>query len=463
MTLDSVLLLAKRPMEDLSLARSRYLEGDPAPAGVRPVVLSSWQRSVAYGVDPHALRPQAADPDRLARARAASRGLLEAAAPFLELVHETLADEPHLVVLADAEGLVLRALVGPGLPDDLEASNLFEGASWHESAIGCNGVGTALATGEPVILIGPEHFQESYVDWTCIGVPIRGPRGEVRGALDLSVPNEHTHVHTWGWMLSVARGIERSLGRELGSPPGADLAALDQPLQAVRGVFDLLAQQLDLPPTHARFLEDGRAAVEAAEAELARTVSAAARSASEARRELSEILSIYETAPVGLCVLDRELRFVRINERLARINGVPAREHIGRTIREVVPQLAEVAEPLLRRVLETGQPILNAELSGETAAHPGETREWVENYLPLRGETGEVFGINVVVDDVTERRRGEEDLREAYRTAQKAIEERDSVLAVVSHDLRNPLSTILMAASLQTEDITEEKKAVQTG
>jgi PAS domain S-box-containing protein len=457
-------MTAQRPMEDLAAARDRYLNGDPAPAGVRPVVLASWRRSSGYGVDPRRLRPQSRDCARLEQARVRSRALLESADPFLRLVHDTLVSEPHLVVVSDADGLILRALTGPGLPDDLEATNLFEGASWHERDLGCNGIGTCLAEGEPVILIGPEHFQESYVGWTCIGVPIRDGSGAIVGALDLSVPNEHTHVHAWGWSLSVARGIEGDLARATprGRAGGEQaLAGIEQPLHALRGVFDLLAQQLDLPPTHAAFLDEAREAVGHVETELARGVERLQRAERETRREVAEIRAIYDTAPVGLCVLDRELRYVRINDRLAEINGLAAANHIGRTVRDVVPRLADAAEPLMRRVIEAGEPVLDVELSGETAASPGETRYWVEHFLPLRDDAGVPFGLNVLVEDVTERRRAELEIRDAYEKARTAVKERDSVLAVVSHDLRNPLNTILMASSLLLDTIPEERKRAQ--
>jgi PAS domain S-box-containing protein len=368
-------------------------------------------------------------------------------------------------VLCDADGLVLRALTGPGLSDAvLEATNLFEGASWHERDIGCNGAGTALATGEPVILIGPEHFVEAYATWTCIGVPIADPSGRVVGAIDLSVPNEHTTAQTWGWTLSIARGIEAALARPLhASRREAELAvpAVDEPLQLVRGVIELFGAQLGPTAAHDAFVGEARSSLADAEAQLDAAVSRAIRSEREARRELAEIRAIYDNAPVGLCVLDRELRYQRINERLAAINGVPAAAHIGRTVREIVPALADEAEPALRRVLESGEAVLGLELSGETAAAPGETRHWVEHYLPLVDTDGVVFGINVVVEDVTDRKRSERAILESFEEAQRAVRERDAVLGIVSHDLRNPLSTISMASSLLFEDIPEAKKRVQ--
>ncbi len=142
------------------------------------------------------------------------------------------------------------------------------------------------------------------------------------------------------------------------------------------------------------------------------------RSESSARRHLQEIELIYDSAPIGLCVLDLDLRYVRINERLAEINGIAAADHIGRTVREVLPELAKELEPGLRRVIDTGQAALDIEVSGETPAQPGVRRSWVESWLPLRDESGTVLGINIVAREVTEERAAREALaasRERYR------------------------------------------------
>lgn len=166
-----------------------------------------------------------------------------------------------------------------------------------------------------------------------------------------------------------------------------------------------------------------------------------------AKRRLAEIETIYRSAPIGLCVLDRELRFVRINEWLAATNGLPPDAHIGRTVREIVPALADASEPLMRAVIETGEPIFDVELSGETAARPAETRFWIEHYLPIKANQ-RVIGINVVVEDISERARYESELRNAKRAAEIADQAKSDFLAVVSHELRTPLTTVIGYADL---------------
>ncbi|KJS33762.1 MAG: hypothetical protein VR64_00290 [Desulfatitalea sp. BRH_c12] len=125
------------------------------------------------------------------------------------------------------------------------------------------------------------------------------------------------------------------------------------------------------------------------------------------------IEQIYHNAPVGLCVLDTELRYVRINERLAEMNGRPVERHIGRPIREIVPALAEQAELKMHKAIQTGNPVLGIEMSGETAGMPGITRTWVSNWEPLKRADGTVIGLNVVTHEITRQKQAEAALRES--------------------------------------------------
>jgi PAS domain S-box-containing protein len=127
-----------------------------------------------------------------------------------------------------------------------------------------------------------------------------------------------------------------------------------------------------------------------------------ARSESSARRHSEGIGPIYDSAHIGLCVLDRDLRFVHINAHLAQINGIAADEHIGRTVREVLPALADALEPGLRRVIDTGEAAHDVEVSGETSAQPGVRRIFTESWLPLRDASGEIVGINIVAKEITD-------------------------------------------------------------
>lgn len=165
--------------------------------------------------------------------------------------------------------------------------------------------------------------------------------------------------------------------------------------------------------------EDGRKRMRGIRQDVtARVESQRALKESEARlaQQFAELEALYESAPVGLAVIDANLRFVRINKLLAEINGVPAEDHIGRSVREIVPDLGDQAEATLRQILETGQPVQNIELTGETAAAPGVKRAWRENWVPLYDHGHNVIGISIAAIETTESKRVADEL--AHKQAQ---------------------------------------------
>jgi PAS domain S-box-containing protein len=112
-------------------------------------------------------------------------------------------------------------------------------------------------------------------------------------------------------------------------------------------------------------------------------------------------------APVGFAFLDRELRFVRVNEQLAEINGCSVEAHLGRTVAELLPSLDVALREVTARILASGQPVLDHEFTGETARAPGITRHWNESWYPVRDEHSEIIGFSGVVVEITERKQAE--------------------------------------------------------
>jgi transcriptional regulator with GAF, ATPase, and Fis domain len=130
--------------------------------------------------------------------------------------------------------------------------------------------------------------------------------------------------------------------------------------------------------------------------------------AQEILRHPEQLAMSFMNAPnVGVGICDRQFRFRGINDALARMNGIPAKAHLGRTIYEVLGEFAAKVEPLFQHVLATGNPVLNVHVTGNLPmrAEPG---HWVENYFPLKDSDGYVQRLCSMVVEVTEQKKLEE-------------------------------------------------------
>ena len=133
----------------------------------------------------------------------------------------------------------------------------------------------------------------------------------------------------------------------------------------------------------------------------------------EAERNLAVLDTILASVSLGIGFLDTDLRYIRINPALAAVNGVPAEQHIGRTVREMLGEpTASFTEPILRKILATRRPIENLELDVAPPSTPGQIRSFVASYVPVVAAHGELLGIGVLLLEVTERKQMELELRE---------------------------------------------------
>jgi len=129
----------------------------------------------------------------------------------------------------------------------------------------------------------------------------------------------------------------------------------------------------------------------------------------------------FDGAPVGLSVYDRDLRLVNINETLARWNGLERDRVIGRPLAEVIPRGAvDRVARRLRTVFATGDASDTVALSSATLAAPGDVRDWLITYYPVRGPAGEVSQVGVVVVDVTREPRARVELARAVASSSTA-------------------------------------------
>jgi PAS domain S-box-containing protein len=128
----------------------------------------------------------------------------------------------------------------------------------------------------------------------------------------------------------------------------------------------------------------------------------AALQASEAR-----LNAFFTAAPAGLVLFDRQLRFVKINETAAHINELSVAGHLGRSVTEALPHLADMMVPLLEHVLSSGQPLANIEMVGTSRHDPEQQRSSQGSIFPVPGEDGTPEGLGAIFVDITERKRTE--------------------------------------------------------
>lgn len=148
----------------------------------------------------------------------------------------------------------------------------------------------------------------------------------------------------------------------------------------------------------------------------------------QARHGLLELESLFEQAPLGLAVFDAEGRFVRVNRLLAQTDGLAADDHPGRTVRDVAPGVADVAEAAFRQVMRTGHPVSGLEFNGATDASPEARRDWRLGMYPVCGPAGVVLGVAAALEDITERHSLDAALRDSEQRERRRAAELDSVM-----------------------------------
>ena len=161
----------------------------------------------------------------------------------------------------------------------------------------------------------------------------------------------------------------------------------------------------------------------------------------ELEGERALLNSLLDNAPVGFGFFDHELRFLRVNPALAEMSGVPIEGHLGRTLLDVLPNISPEVADSFKQVLQSGQSIVNREFTGETRRGSGQQRYWLCNFYPVKLPDGTLLGAGAVVTDIDDRKRMEEALKDAD-------ERKDQFLAMLAHELRNPLAPISNAVQI---------------
>ena len=156
--------------------------------------------------------------------------------------------------------------------------------------------------------------------------------------------------------------------------------------------------------------------------------------------------AFFSTAPIGMAILDKKMRFVQVNDILATANSSSIADHLSKTINDINPHRAKTLEPKLQEVLKTGKPLLNVEVSLETPHLSGQVRHWLENYFPLTTNQGQSKGLGMICIDMTARKQAEH----ALRHSESLLLEKNQELQQTLSDLKRTQSHLIQAEKMSS-------------
>lgn len=194
-------------------AKRAFQNGEPFDESlVRPVILESWKRSKAFGVNMNHADTRVLSAEMLGQRRRARNVFCDIAFPFVETLKEFAKDSGFLMMLADEEGYVLLVTGDEDLRKVItEGGGMVEGCNRNERKTGTNGVGTPLEIRQPVQVFNEEHYFEPSCKWCCSGAPIFRPDGGLAGAFCLVSPIGKAASQTLALAVAVAENITRQM------------------------------------------------------------------------------------------------------------------------------------------------------------------------------------------------------------------------------------------------------------
>jgi len=162
---------------------------------------------------------------------------------------------------------------------------------------------------------------------------------------------------------------------------------------------------------------------------------------------------------LGLAIIDCDLRYQAINNTLARFNGLSVESHLGRSVHDVLPQLAPVIEPMLRSVIVQGEEITNKEILAEAPSTPGRKAQWLASYRPIRADDGRILGVLVIAVNHTVELELQQAKEESASLVRRVIDSLVSFVGIMEPDgtLIDANKAPLDAAGIKLEDVLGKK------
>ncbi len=307
--------------------------------------------------------------------------------------------------------------------------------------------------------------------WTDLAGTVTAPSRSPRSDSPIEYPRDHVMlvsatdaVATTPWLVTIEIPMRIAIAPARQFIYGAGIIALLMialGVIAAWGMSRSITRPMDDISRAAEGIADGdytRRANVSSENELGRlaaSFNAMAAKVEAAARERENTLSLFDvviaSAPIGFALLDRELRYLRVNDALAQLNGQPAAAHVGQLVSEFQPELGEEREALLRRVLDERQAIVDVELLRSPKRKGGIERQLRASCFPVALTEGPPIGIGMFVAETTERRGLEAQLQQAQK-----MEAVGQLAGGIAHDFNNLLTVITSYGAMVMADLPRE-------
>jgi len=183
-----------------------------SPSSYEKIIEESHQRSAGYGLSAN-ITPDFSPVSRanLSSISEKNRVLSAHALPVMETLYEQIMNTHNMVLLTDANGVIVHTLGDDDFLEKADKVALQPGVPWSEESKGTNAIGTAIAEQSAVLVHAHQHFLSAHHFLTCSAAPIFDPNGDVIGVLDVSGEQHSYHKHTMALVRMSAQMIENQV------------------------------------------------------------------------------------------------------------------------------------------------------------------------------------------------------------------------------------------------------------
>jgi len=186
---------------------------------------------------------------------------------------------------------------------------------------------------------------------------------------------------------------------------------------------------------------------------ITRDITERRRQQEEIEERNAQLDAFFSNAPVGLAIIDKNLRFQRINSPFSRLNGLSLEENRGLNVRDVTSEIRVQLESMIQRVVDTGVPILNREIRGHALPNSNTASWWLKSFFPISQEDGSVTQIGAIAQDITQLKKAENTVR---WLSGRLLQSRDDERRRLARDLHDSLGQILTAVKMNLSYLSRD-------